>query len=173
MLLASLYPTIMAVIPRTRSDAGLRTAQRYFQILGVDVIIDAKHHPVLLELNDRPSLSVTVPFEEELKSNMIRDAFCHVTTSGATVGESDGSQWQQLIPVSDGHKLAAPISTVMKFQSTLKYTGRSAEQSPGTNRMLTNGINQDLHEQSRLRAMQLREVGKMPRFKHYLKTTQV
>jgi hypothetical protein len=171
MLLASLYPTIMAALPRggggrARTAAGLSRARRYFQIVGVDVIVDANHHPVLLELNDRPSLSVTVPFEEELKSNMIRDAFCHVTTSGATLGESDRSQWQQILPVSDGHKLAGAIGTVMKFQSTLKYTGRSPEQSPVTNRMLSSGINKELHQQSKLRAMQLRECGRMPRFKH-------
>jgi hypothetical protein len=60
----------------------------------VDTIVDSDFHAKLLELNDRPSLSVTVPLEKDLKTDLIRETFGHVTRDGSTLGKSEGSQWQ-------------------------------------------------------------------------------
>lgn len=80
----------------------LKPVARYFHILGIDVILDSDLHPKILELNDRPSLSVTVDFEKDLKTGFIRDCFEHVTTTGESNGESDKSGWEQIYPILPG-----------------------------------------------------------------------
>lgn len=86
---------------------GLPKKQRYFHILGIDVILDSDLQPQILELNDRPSLSVTVDFEKELKTSFIRDAFYHVTTTGASRGENEKSGWKQIFPLNEDEPDAA------------------------------------------------------------------
>lgn len=44
-----------------------------FEILGIDVILDHKLRPYLLEVNHTPSFSVDTPFDLELKKNLIID----------------------------------------------------------------------------------------------------
>lgn len=80
----------------------LRPVARYFHILGIDVILDSDLQPKILELNDRPSLSVTVDFEKDLKTGFIRDCFEHVTTTGESNGESEKSAWEQIYPILPG-----------------------------------------------------------------------
>jgi hypothetical protein len=81
----------------------LKLAKRYFHILGIDVLIDADLNPKVLELNDRPSLGVTVPFEEDLKESIIADAFEHVCPNGEVKGDSpETSRWRQIFPQKEG-----------------------------------------------------------------------
>jgi hypothetical protein len=173
MLMGSLYPTIMATLPRRfgqRDGVRLSPAQRFFHIFGVDIIIDADRRPKLLELNDRPSLSVTVAFEGELKTGMLREAFYHISADGSVLGETPESKWQQILPAPVSSPIAGMVRTVMRSRSNVKYTGRMAGDGPSTERMVMTGIKQELHQELRERAMQLKEDGKMPRFRHYLKT---
>ena len=44
-----------------------------FQILGFDIMLDAKCKPYLLEVNHNPSLSADSPLDEKVKSELIRD----------------------------------------------------------------------------------------------------
>jgi hypothetical protein len=172
LLLASLYPSIMAIMPS--SPAGEPPcAKRYFQILGVDIIVGADGHPKLLELNDRPSLSVTVPFEKELKTNLLREAFFHISMDGSALGEHEDSKWQKILPVPVSSPVAVATKTVMRSRSILKYTGRMAADGPRTERMVQTGIKLCLHQELRERAMQLKEEGRAPRFRHYLRTGSV
>jgi hypothetical protein len=81
----------------------LRLAKRYFHILGIDILIDADMNPKVLELNDRPSLGVTVEFEQELKERVIAEAFEHVCPNGGVRGDSpQTSRWRQIYPEKDG-----------------------------------------------------------------------
>jgi hypothetical protein len=78
----------------------LPLVKRYFHILGIDVILDSDMNPQVLELNDRPSLGVTVEFEKDLKEGVIADTFEHVKANGETRGNSpETSQWEQIYPV--------------------------------------------------------------------------
>jgi hypothetical protein len=172
LLLASLYPTIAATLPKQKAGEAPR-AKRYFQVLGVDIIVGADHHPKLLELNDRPSLSVTVPFEKELKTNMLREAFFHIAADGSLLGEHSDSQWQQILPVPESSPLAPSTRTVMQCRSNVKYTGRMAAEGPSMDRMVQTGIKVCLHQELRERAMQLKEEGRAPRFRHYLRSGRV
>jgi tubulin polyglutamylase TTLL6/13 len=45
-----------------------------FEILGMDIMIDHKFKPWLLEVNHSPSFSTDTPFDHDLKFNLIRDA---------------------------------------------------------------------------------------------------
>ena len=44
-----------------------------FEILGMDIMIDKKFKPWLLEVNHTPSFSVDTPFDFNLKFNVIKD----------------------------------------------------------------------------------------------------
>ena len=44
-----------------------------FEILGMDIMIDEKFKPWLLEVNHAPSFASDTPFDKELKFNLIRD----------------------------------------------------------------------------------------------------
>lgn len=45
-----------------------------FEILGLDIIIDSKGRPYLLEVNHTPSFSTDTPLDHELKSTVIEDS---------------------------------------------------------------------------------------------------
>ena len=156
--------------PKKKNSDDLKEPKKYFQIVGVDIIIDSNGHPQLLELNDRPSLSVTVPFEKDLKTGMIRDMFYHITLDGSTIGENPESGWQQIIPSKDTQE-EAQLKQIMEMPSHIKYTGRLAAQSPTTTRMIENGIKLELHKQRRERFESLRQSGKQKRFNNVLKST--
>ena len=44
-----------------------------FEILGIDVLLDHKLRPHLLEVNHTPSFSVDTPFDLELKKKLLTD----------------------------------------------------------------------------------------------------
>jgi hypothetical protein len=141
--------------------------KKFFHILGIDIMIDENLNPQILELNDRPSLSVTVPFEMELKTAMIRDAFKHISHDGSHIGEVEGSGWELILPASPGTELDTYSKIAMERKSLIKYTGRAAKDSPVTNRMIESGINQKLHQERRERFEDLRQSMKAPKFQNY------
>lgn len=129
----------------------LTEAQHYWHILGIDIILDSKGHPRVLELNDRPSLQVTAPFEKELKEGLIREAFLHLSLDGSTFGNNEHSKWQQILPVPDSSPLSGPIKTMMQNKSNLKYSGRTGANSESVQRMMAAGIKQEYHDTYRAR----------------------
>jgi hypothetical protein len=131
------------VDPRSRV---LTPAQHYFHILGIDIILDSKGHPKLLELNDRPSLQVTAPFELELKQGMIAEAFSHLALDGSTFGNNENSKWEQILPVPRGSELARPIQAIMQHRSELKFREKAGASSSSTQRMLDAGIKPAIHD---------------------------
>lgn len=159
---------------KSLKDIVLLPSQHYFHLLGIDIILDTNLNPMLLELNDRPSIAVTVPFEEELKINLMREMFYHVCPDGSTLGDSPESGWQQIIPVDNPHSdIGNNVRKLMGTKSKIKYIGRVASNSPTTKRMVNSGINTNLHQERRKRAEQLRESSKERRFNNYLKASNV
>lgn len=153
-------------------EVVLSPSQHYFQILGIDIILDEDAQPKLLELNDRPSLSVTVPFENDLKINLMREMFYHVTADAKSLGDNKDSGWQQILPVENRIlDIYNDVRKVMNSSSNIKYTGRIAANSPITNRMFSSGINKNLHNERRQRAVDLRESSRGKRFNNYLKAS--
>jgi hypothetical protein len=70
---------------------GLR---RYFHLLGIDVMLDSRCEPVVLELNDRPSMCVTYPIERELKSGVVFDTLNIITSDDTSLA----GRWEKLFP---------------------------------------------------------------------------
>ncbi|KAK8884682.1 positive regulation of cilium movement [Tritrichomonas musculus] len=108
----------------------LSPIDRYFHICGIDILINHRGEPFVLELNDRPSLSVTFPIEEPLKTKMIFDALKVMFTN-----EFGG--WQKILPppettltsnvlnqiqqqVLKGVKIPSSMPTIQKNQKTQK-----------------------------------------------------
>jgi hypothetical protein len=124
----------------------LTQAQKYFHIVGIDIILDAKCQPKVLELNDRPSLQVTAPFEEGLKEGLIAESFLHLSLDGSSFGNHPNSNWQQILPVSPSSELAAPIRAMMQHKSDLKYHKKTGLNSVAAQRMMEAGVKSDLHD---------------------------
>ena len=150
-------------------DINMPIPKKFYHILGIDIMIDDHMNPQVLELNDRPSLAVTVPFEMELKTAMIRDSFKHITHDGSPVGEVEGSGWEQILPAPTGSELDNYSKIAMERKCTLKYTGRAGSESPTTVRMIESGINQKLHQERRERFENLKQSMKAPKFHNYTK----
>ena len=149
-------------------DINLSINKKFFHILGIDIIIDQDMKPFVLELNDRPSLSVTVPFEAELKSNLINETFYHITHNGKTIFNHPKSNWEQIIPFNDQEKNQI-IQKVLNRTSNIKYSGRPPEKNPLINNMMNKGINMDLHLQRRNRFEQITNSIQDKKFNHYTK----
>jgi tubulin polyglutamylase TTLL6/13 len=46
-----------------------------FEILGVDIILDSRLKPYLLEINHAPSFNIDSPIDELIKNNVLTDSF--------------------------------------------------------------------------------------------------
>jgi hypothetical protein len=102
--------------------------------------------PKVLELNDRPSLQVTAPFEQALKEGMIAESFLHLSLDGLSFRSNPSSQWQQILPVAPSSELAGPIRATMQDKSKLKHQSKTGLNSPVTQRMMEAGVKSDFHD---------------------------
>jgi hypothetical protein len=143
----------------------LTQAQKFFHIVGIDIILDAKCQPKVLELNDRPSLQVTAPFEQALKEGMIAESFLHLSLDGSSFGNNPNSKWQQILPVAPTSELAAPIRAMMQHKSELKYQRKTGLNSPATQRMMEAGVKSDLHDYYRTKFVSAAHSSALPRVK--------
>jgi hypothetical protein len=88
-------------------------------------MLDEKCEPVVLELNDRPSLAVTYPIEQELKSNLVYDALNVVTVDGEDPGErAVPGGWMKIAPVDEeapfGRMVQPIVSRVLQATAGLQ-----------------------------------------------------
>jgi len=109
--------------PKSQDPPSLKMRHRYFHILGIDVILDSDLEPKILELNDRPSLSVTVEFEKELKESFITECFEHVSTTNKSFGNSERSKWEQVYPMDPEEKDSALWQEIVKKALNPKSNG--------------------------------------------------
>jgi hypothetical protein len=147
--------------PRER---GLRPRRRFWHVLGIDIIISADMEPMVLELNDRPSLSVTVPFEKDLKVKLLRDCFFHVDANGDTHGDCEDSDWQQIFPLRDGAPCGGAWGELLAKASAPLPAGNVLSSSCATDRMVFSGVKPSWHNESRQRFFEMKEAGKGSRF---------
>lgn len=117
LTIIALYPQIMSNVTRVnpnKGKGGIDPLHRYFHILGIDVMITENGDPCVLELNDRPSMKVTFPFEEDLKKNLVIDTLNLVKVDGGTAPEVPGSGWQKILPVDDNNGLSKVMRAMQK-----------------------------------------------------------
>jgi hypothetical protein len=100
---------------------------RYFQILGIGILVNEHGDPTILELNDRPSMKVTFPFEYGLKKSLIVDAMKIVSIGGNEVREDPGNRWERLFPCDEGHSLYRVMRAI--HQRSVNVFGPKTNQS--------------------------------------------
>ena len=89
--------------------------KQYFHILGIDIMLRDRLEPIVLELNDRPSMHVTFPMEDTLKTQLIYDALSIITTDGSPPDISKVSQsWEQILPISESDPIFSQAQEVLE-----------------------------------------------------------
>ena len=98
--------------PLSKHDIPLM--RRYFHILGIDIILNELMDPIVLELNDRPSMHVTFDLEAKLKPLMIFEALSLITTNGRPPDPSNISKnWEQLLPLSEETQFGSTVNEIL------------------------------------------------------------
>jgi hypothetical protein len=113
LTILAIYPQLVANVSQypSRKLNAIEPLHRYFHILGIDVIVNAQGEPVLLELNDRPSMKVTFSFEYGLKKALLVDALRLVIDPGP---EDRGNRWEKLLPFNDTHGLYRVVRAIQE-----------------------------------------------------------
>lgn len=87
---------------------------RFFHILGIDIMLNEKCDPIVLEMNDRPSMHISYPIEEELKTNLNLEALNMVTIDGSPPDtDADTGKWEKIMPLDESTPLGAAIKQIM------------------------------------------------------------
>ncbi|KAK8848253.1 positive regulation of cilium movement [Tritrichomonas musculus] len=72
---------------------------RYFHLAGIDILINDKYEPILLEMNDRPSMFVSFEeIERELKKNLVKEALSLISLDGSPVNKDTFGKWDKILP---------------------------------------------------------------------------
>jgi hypothetical protein len=128
LTILALYPQIVQSVsdcPARKSGNTFDQLHRYFHILGIDILINEHGEPIVLELNDRPSMKVTFPFEHDLKKGLIVDTLKIIC--GAKCDSTD--RWDKLLPIDEHHCLYRVLRTIQ--QRSLNVFGpRTPLQTP-------------------------------------------
>merc|ERR1719446_517937 len=95
-MVLAVQPTLeseyFGTFPRDQS-AG-RMGCRSFEVLGVDVMLDRRRKPFLIEVNHLPSFTCDSPLDEDIKSRLI-DQVMDLTCGG--VSAKDKRAYEQLV----------------------------------------------------------------------------
>ncbi|OHT11244.1 Tubulin-tyrosine ligase family protein [Tritrichomonas foetus] len=122
LTLLALYPQIVTSVAshcgKKKQEKTIEPSNdpmnRFFHILGIDIMINDQCDPMVLELNDNPSMKVGVPFEDVLKRKLLSDTLKVVTLDGSTPPNIDSTGWQKLLPVDDGTHFTTVIRTIQQ-----------------------------------------------------------
>lgn len=92
----TVHPTIEAeysgVFPRDLT--GGQMGCRCFEVLGVDVMLDAKRKPYLIEVNHLPSFTTDSPLDEDIKHRLLEQT---LDLTCATLSPKDKRTYDQLV----------------------------------------------------------------------------
>jgi hypothetical protein len=87
---------------------------RYFHILGIDIMVNDSCDPIVLELNDRPSMCVTYDLEQCLKVRVVADAIALVAAHADKRPEITGGGWQRLHPATEDTPFASAVEAMLQ-----------------------------------------------------------
>lgn len=115
--------------PIEKNEKVLESFSKYFHILGIDIMLSENLQPIVLELNDRPSMVVTYECERELKRNLIADAITHISVDGSPVdGPESSPNWMKILPVPPESLIRGTVNDIIEKQTTLFRTYSAAEE---------------------------------------------
>jgi hypothetical protein len=106
----------------------LDSFSRYFHLLGIDIMLSDACRPIVLELNDRPSMVVTYECEAALKRDLICDALAHISVAGSP--REDEPHWEKLLPPPPGDPNAVAVNEVIKGTSSIFRMGAANQGRP-------------------------------------------
>jgi hypothetical protein len=93
------WPPDQSKVAPTPPGPALDQGHRFFHLLGIDILLNDRCDPWVLELNDRPSMGVTDEIEHSLKTQLVRDALNLVTADGSPPGdEVPAGAWEKIFP---------------------------------------------------------------------------
>lgn len=115
---------------KVKKPKAIKMKKRFFHILGIDIILDHKMDPYVLELNDRPSLCVTVPLEKDLKEGLLAEAFEHLGVNGECYGDSPNSRWRQIYPLPESSPYSGVWADVYEKASHPNQNGEIVGEIP-------------------------------------------
>jgi hypothetical protein len=100
--------------PSDVSAPVLSDLHRYFHILGIDIMLNDSCDPIVLELNDRPSMCVTYDIEQYLKTRVVADAMALVAAHADKRPEPVAGGWQRLHPAPEETPFARAVSAMLQ-----------------------------------------------------------
>ena len=93
---------------------SLPYSKKFFQILGIDILINEDCEPVVLELNDRPSMATTFQLEDPIKTNLNLEAMRMISVDGSPPDEDTPTgKWEKLLPIDESTQLGMGIRNIM------------------------------------------------------------
>ena len=88
--------------------------RKFFHIIGIDIMLNENCDPILLEMNDRPSMCVTYDIENTLKTNLIKDALNILTVDGKPPPPNTKlGGWEPILPVDDSNPFSLTVNRIM------------------------------------------------------------
>ena len=109
--------------PPSPGEPVLDAFSKYFHILGIDIMLSDTLQPIVLELNDRPSMAVTYECEDQLKKNLIADAITHISIDGEPCdGPAASSNWMKILPVPPMSPMKKTVDGIILKESAVFRT---------------------------------------------------
>lgn len=93
------------------SVGGIDKYNKFFHILGIDIMLNEFMSPIVLELNDRPSMVVTFDCEKELKTSLIVDTLRTISKDGSVINPQ-ATNWEQILPADPSTPFADIVDEV-------------------------------------------------------------
>lgn len=105
--------------------------RKFFHIIGIDIMLSEDCEPILLEMNDRPSMCVTYDIENTLKTQLIKDALNILTIDGKPPpSNAKFGGWEQILPVNESTPFGQTVKKV--FYRIQQKTNNSNHSTPST-----------------------------------------
>ena len=102
--------------------ASVPFMKKFFHLIGIDIMLNDNCDPVILEMNDRPSLCVTFDIENEFKTNLLKDVLHLITTDGSPPPPTASfGGWEEILPIHDSNTMISKVSTFV-FEKAKQYS---------------------------------------------------
>jgi hypothetical protein len=119
--IVAMYPGILQNIgmivpnPKPELTPPLRPVdenRRYFHLLGIDIMLNDRCEPMVLEVNDRPSMCVHYPIENDLKTRVVFDVLNIVLAEGEDEPPLGG--WESLLPMEQDSLVGSTVHAIVE-----------------------------------------------------------
>jgi hypothetical protein len=103
---------------------------RYFHLLGIDIMLSEGGRPMVLELNDKPSMAVTHECEVALKRDLVSHALDYISVDGAPCAGDERGNWERLLPSPPNDPNAEAIAQIIAKTASVFRTSAADRERP-------------------------------------------